>query len=176
MSTGRPDPAPRDVPDCADAEVAAPHGVAATNALAVAHAQRHGVAADAHTTRTPRAPHPSAPAVGTRATTTYVVADDDTATAVGHPDPTMLVLSSPTLALWFELASSRLLPAPGGDLRHVGVGIVVHHLDGAVVGDEVVVAAEVAGVDGRSVRFVCDAYEGTRLLASGVHQRLLLDG
>jgi len=82
-----------------------------------------------------RAPHLAAPAVGTRAVVAWPVTEADTAAAVGHPDPTVQVLSSPTLGLWFELSSGPVMPDPAGPHRHVGVGLVVHHLDLAHVGE-----------------------------------------
>jgi len=122
-----------------------------------------------------RAPHPAAPAVGTRAVVAWPVTDADTAAAVGHPDPTVDVLSSPTLGLWFELSSGPVMPDPAGPHRHVGVGLVVHHLDLAHVGDEVEVAIEVVAVAGRSVVMACDAWCDGRLVATGVHHRVVLE-
>ena len=119
-------------------------------------------------------PHPLAPEVGATARSVLRVEEPDTAAAVGHPDPTMLVLASPRIALWFELATSPLMPAPESGNRHAGVGILVHHLGTAAVGDDVIVETTVAAVSGRVVVFSCQATAGDRLIAFGTHQRVIL--
>lgn len=151
------------------------HLVRATLAGAVEHARAHGVDLDAQTPSPARDPHPAATPIGTVRRLVRTVGPQDTAAAIGHPDSDVDVLSSPTIALWFELAASDLMPPPGVGLRHVGVGIVVHHLDAARVGDEVEVTAEVTSVDGRAVRFACDAVLGGSLIATGDHHRVILD-
>ncbi|MEW6470800.1 MAG: hypothetical protein AB1679_00840 [Actinomycetota bacterium] len=120
-------------------------------------------------------PHRLAPPAGARATTVYVVGENDTAAAMGHPDAAMAVVGSPRLGLWFELATSPLMPAPDSGARHVGVGLVVHHLGSAVVGEEVTVEARVQATTGRAVVFALTATVDGRLVASGVHHRRILD-
>lgn len=161
------------VPSCDATALPGAHLVRATLRQAVAHAARHGVTLD-DDGRAPRPPHAAVPAVGARRVVRRTVAEGDTAAAVGHPDADVDVLSTPTIALWFELTASELLPAPGGDVRHLGVGVLVHHHDLARVGDEVVVAATVDAVDGRTVRFACDAWCDDRLVATGDHQRVVV--
>lgn len=119
--------------------------------------------------------HPRAPAPGAVASTERVVAIEDTAAAMGHPDASMTVLGSPQIALWFEVSTSDLMPDPDRDLSHVGVGILVHHVARAVVGETVKLTATVAAVAGRTVVFTCEARVGERLVALGVHQRVILD-
>ncbi len=161
---------------CEEWPIAAGFRVRGTLDVAAAHANRHGVepsppdeaGSDA------RPPHPAAPEVGATAVTRFEVSDDDTAAAMGHPNPDMAVLGSPRLALWFELASSPVMPDPTDGVRHVGVAILVHHLGMSHVGDVVEVRIEVVGVDGRTVHLVCDAWQGGALVASGNHQRVLL--
>ena len=119
--------------------------------------------------------HPGAPSVGEAALTTFQVTEADTAAAMGHPDPSMNVLGSPRIGLWFELATSPLMPEPGGGVRHVGVGLVVHHLAAAEVGEEVAVEAKVVDVSGRAVVFSLEATAGYRCVARGVHHRRILD-
>jgi predicted thioesterase len=120
-------------------------------------------------------PHPAAPSVGAAAVTTFRVTEADTAAAMGHPDPTMNVLGSPRIGLWFELATSPLMPDPGATVRHVGVGLVVHHLAVAEVGEEVAVEAKVVDASGRAVMFTLEATAGNRCVARGVHHRRILD-
>jgi predicted thioesterase len=123
-----------------------------------------------------REPHPVLPVVGSSVVRDLVVGSDDTAAAMGHPDPAVNVLGSPRISLWFEIVASGLLPEPTPDLTHVGVGILVHHLGKAEVGDKVTVKATVQAVSGRRVVFTCAATVRERLVASGTHQRVLLEG
>ena len=121
------------------------------------------------------APHAAAPAVGAVSVTRFPVTEADTAAAMGHPDPGVTVLGSPRIGLWFELATSPLMPDPGGAVRHVGVGLVVHHLGLAEVGEEVAVEARVVDAAGRAVVFALVATVGERCVARGVHHRRILD-
>ena len=159
---------------CEDTPIAGGHVVRATLEMARDHAAAHGVDLDGPP-RDPRPPHDEAPPVGSRTVVTRTVGPEHTAAAIGHPDEGVDVLSTPTIALWFELVASGLMPPPGGEVRHVGVGILVHHLDTADVGQDVELSAEVRSVDGRSVRFACHATCDGRLLATGDHQRVVLD-
>ncbi len=105
---------------------------------------------------------------------TFTVQTQDTAFSMGHPDPAVAVLGSPRISLWFEIAASRLLPDPGSNLTHVGVGIFVHHLGMARVGELFEVSARVEEVDRRRVVFSLEGYVGDRLIALGTHQRIIL--
>jgi predicted thioesterase len=122
-----------------------------------------------------RGPHPAWPTVGSSVVRDLVVGPGDTAAAMGHPDTEAHVLGSPRLALWFELVSCDLLAAPSPGLTHVGVGILVHHLDRSDVGDTVTVESTVASVQGRRGVFACRATTGERVVGLGVHQRALVE-
>jgi len=118
-------------------------------------------------------PATGAPDVGAVGTTTFTVTDSDTAHAMGHPDPEVTVLGSPRLSLWFEMASGAVMPPPARGIRHLGVGIFVHHLAPAYVGEVVEVSTEVVAVEGRRVVLDCEARVGDRLVAFGTHHRIL---
>lgn len=120
------------------------------------------------------APHPAMPALGTSISRELSVGVEDTAAAMGHPDASVNVLGTPRIALWFELVASELLVDRPQDM-HVGVGILVHHLEGAYIGEVVIVTASVVEVDGRRITIDCDAVAGQRLVATGTHSRLVLD-
>jgi predicted thioesterase len=122
-----------------------------------------------------RALHPALPAVGATVTRELRVAKEDTAAEMGHPDRSLDVLGSPRIGLWFEIVASELLPTPTSDLTHVGVGILVHHLARAEVGELVTVEAKVEAAAGRRVVFSCAATVGDRVVALGVHQRTMLE-
>ncbi len=119
--------------------------------------------------------HPALPTVGTTVAQDLTVGEDDTASSMGHPDPAMAVLGSPRISLWFELVASTALPDPQVGATSVGVGILVHHLGRAAVGETVEVTATVESVSGRRIAFSCAARVGERLVARGTHQRVLLE-
>lgn len=119
-------------------------------------------------------PHPAWPSVGSSVSQDLVVAAQDTAAAMGHPDEAVQVLGSPRLALWFEIVSCELLPEPSAELSHVGAGILVHHLGRADVGETVSVECTCASASGRRAVFTCRASIGDRLVGLGTHHRALL--
>ncbi len=119
-------------------------------------------------------PHDAWPAVGASVLSELVVGPEDTAAAMGHPDVAVQVLGSPRLALWFELVCCEQLPAPTPELSHVGVGVLVHHLGRADVGETVAVEATCASVSGPRAVFACRATVDGRLVGLGTHQRSLL--
>src|SRR5581483_11835693 len=57
-------------------------------------------------------PHAAGPAIGAVSSALFPVTDADTAAAMGHPDPGVRVLATPRLGLWFEVATSPLMPEP----------------------------------------------------------------
>jgi predicted thioesterase len=122
------------------------------------------------------APESWTPEVGAVSSLSFVVGMEDTAGARGHPDPEVKVLASPQLAAWFEITASAAMPTPPPGVRHLGVGILVHHLAAAHPGEEVVVRTTVTAVEGRRVLFDCEATVGERLVAFGTHHRVLRPG
>ncbi len=120
------------------------------------------------------APHPAWPTVGTVVTRELEVTEDDTAAAMGHPDPTVRVLGSPRISLWCELVSEEALPAPSSELTHVGAGILVHHLGEAHVGDRLTLAVTLESVSGRRGVFSCVLTLGDRLVALATHHRVVV--
>ncbi len=119
-------------------------------------------------------PHPAWPPLGTSVVQDLEVRAEDTAAAMGHPDDAVQVLGSPRLALWFEIVTCDLLPAPSAELSHVGAGILVHHLGRADVGETVSVECTAASVSGRRAVFTCRASVGDRLVGLGTHHRALV--
>ncbi|HEY3239760.1 MAG TPA: hotdog domain-containing protein [Acidimicrobiia bacterium] len=113
------------------------------------------------------------PEVGAVSSLSFLVAPEDTAAGQGHPDPEVKVLASPQLAAWFEITASAAMPTPPPGVRHLGVGILVHHLGAAHPGEEVVVRTRVTAVEGRRVLIDCEATVGERLVAFGTHHRVL---
>ena len=121
-----------------------------------------------------REPHPAWPPLGEAVSRHFEVGPDDTAAAMGHPDDDVQVLGSPRLALWFELVTCDLLPAPTAELSHVGAGILVHHLGAAALGETVTVECTAASASGKRAVFTSRAVVGDRLVALGTHHRALV--
>ncbi len=119
-------------------------------------------------------PDPVWPEPGTVVTRELEVTEDDTAAAMGHPDPSVRVLGSPRISLWCELVSEEALPAPSPELTHVGAGILVHHLGGAEVGERLTMAVTLESVSGRRGVFSCVLTSGDRLVALATHHRVVV--
>ena len=107
---------------------------------------------------------------GTSATTTVTVTPEMT---VGHVLPGMpLVYGTPTMILHMEIAATtaieRYLPA-----GHVSVGMAgaLRPLAATPVGHTVNPPARVTGVEGKSVLFEVEAWDGNRKIGDGTHRR-----
>ncbi|MDQ4008235.1 MAG: thioesterase [Actinomycetota bacterium] len=95
---------------------------------------------------------PSMPAPGATATVSHVVADDDTAAALGSGD--LPVLGTPRLLAWAEEATCTAIAADlDPALTSVGSRVRVEHLQPSPLRAAVSVRAELTDVDGRSMRF-----------------------
>lgn len=147
--------------------------VAATVAAAHDHLAMHVPPTTG--TQLTRSPHPAAPEVGALHRERRTVLIDDTASAMGHPDGDLLVLGSPRISLWFELATTPLMPPIDEQHGHVGVAILVHHLDAVGLNEEVEVSTVVTAVEGRLVTFACHARVDGRTVAMGSHLRVVRD-
>ena len=121
-----------------------------------------------------RPPHAAWPALGASVQRPLTVTADDTAAAMGHPDADVAVLGSPRLALWFELVTCDLLPAPSAEpeprrRRHPGAP----PRPGGRGGDRERRGELRVGLRRRAV-FTCRASVGDRLVGIGAHHRALL--
>lgn len=105
----------------------------------------------------------------------FEVGDQDTALAVGSGS--LPVLGTPRLVAWCEAATCAaidpLLP-PGA--TSVGTRVEVEHRAPSAIGRTLVVAAEVASVEGRTYRFrVRAAHEDGEEVASGWVTRAVVE-
>jgi predicted thioesterase len=111
---------------------------------------------------------------GLSAQQTFTVADDDTAAALGSGD--LPVLGTPRLLAWCEATTCAALAEElTGAETSVGTRITLEHLAPSPVGREVAVAASVAHVDGRLVRFTVAATDAGKLVGSGEVTRVVVD-
>ncbi len=91
-------------------------------------------------------------APGLLASVRMVVADTDTATAMGSGD--VPVLATPRLLALAEAASvAAVTPSLESGVTSVGTSVVMEHKRASPIGAEVVVEAELTEVDGRRLVF-----------------------
>lgn len=111
---------------------------------------------------------------GLSATEDHVVADGDTALAVGSGS--LPVLGTPRLLAWCEAATcAALAPVLGDHESSVGTRISLEHMAPSAVGAAVAVTASVVHVDGRLVRFSVAARQDGKLVGSGEVTRVVVD-
>jgi 2-hydroxychromene-2-carboxylate isomerase/predicted thioesterase len=112
--------------------------------------------------------------VGLSAVHAVVPGPEACASAIGNTG--VDVVSSPWLVGLLEEASHRLvrdLYEPGEGT--VGVQLTLSHLAAALPGREVCAHARLAAMDGRRLRFDVAAFQGTRELMRGTHERIVVD-
>jgi predicted thioesterase len=109
-------------------------------------------------------------AVGLTGEKTVTVTHDMT---VQHFLPTMpAVYATPVMILHMETTSAESIAAllPEGHVS-VGMAVNVRHLAATPVGRTVRVASRVAEVDGKTVLFEVEAWDGERKIGDGTHRR-----
>ncbi|WP_067904677.1 thioesterase family protein [Nocardia vaccinii] len=113
--------------------------------------------------------------LGLTASTEHIVADHDTASALGSGS--LDVLGTPRLLAWLENSTVKALAdhLPPGTTS-VGTEVSLRHLRATAVGDTICITSEVTGHEGRSVDFTVDAKaaDGT-CIASGTVRRAIVD-
>ena len=109
-------------------------------------------------------------AVGLTGEKTVTVTHDMT---VQHFLPTMpAVYATPVMILHMETTSAESIAAllPEGHVS-VGMAVNVRHLAATPVGRTVRVASRVAEVEGKTVLFEVEAWDGERKIGDGTHRR-----
>ncbi len=111
---------------------------------------------------------------GLSAAEEHVVADDDTALAVGSGS--LPVLGTPRLLAWCEAATClALVPVLNERETSVGTRVSLEHTAPSAVGAVVEVTASLVHVDGRLVRFSVAARQDGKLVGSGDITRVVVD-
>ncbi len=109
------------------------------------------------------------------ATLTFTVTSDDTAAAVGSGD--LPVLGTPRLLAWAEAATCAAVTqelAP--EQTSVGTHVSLQHRRASAVGEEITVRADVAGRDGRHLRFAVSALDSSGAeVGQGEVARVIVD-
>lgn len=104
----------------------------------------------------------------------FTVADVDTAEALGSGS--LPVLATPRLLAWCEAVTCAALAGELTDAEtSVGTRITLEHLAPSPVGQDVLVRASAAHVDGRLVRFTVAATDAGKLVGSGEVTRVVVD-
>lgn len=113
-------------------------------------------------------------ASGLRGEASLVVGDEHTAPSIGSGK--VRVLATPVMINLIEAAAlaavERLLP-PG--YQSLGTHLDVHHVAATPVGMRVIASAQVAGVEGRKIRFVVKAADEMDEIAHGTHERVVVN-
>lgn len=111
---------------------------------------------------------------GLRAEVHVVVAEEDTAVAVGSGD--VPVLATPRLLALAEAATVAAIDdhlEPG--MTSVGTSVALEHKAASAIGAEVVAVAQLIEVDGRRLVFNVEARENTRVVGAGRIERVVVD-
>ncbi|MGH3390266.1 MAG: thioesterase family protein [Actinomadura sp.] len=111
---------------------------------------------------------------GLRAEVHVVVAEEDTAVAVGSGD--VPVLATPRLLALAEAATVAAIDdhlEPG--MTSVGTSVALEHKAASAIGAEVVAVAQLIEVDGRRLVFNVEAREDTRVVGAGRIERVVVD-
>ena len=114
------------------------------------------------------------PSLGRRARFEQTVEAAHTADKYGNQG--VEVLATPVLCHWFERTSVMAIQAqlePGE--ATVGTRLSIEHLKATPKGMRVVVDAEVTAVEGRRISFRLEARDQRELVASGTHERYVVD-
>jgi len=111
---------------------------------------------------------------GTAATVSLIVAEKDTAVALGSGD--VAVLGTPRIVALCEEAAIAALAGslPEGETS-VGTSISIDHLAPTGVGGTVTATATVTEVDGKQVMFILVVKDGGRIAARGTHTRFIVN-
>lgn len=111
---------------------------------------------------------------GASATVRLEVAPPDTAIAMGSGD--LEVLATPrVVALVEEAAVLAVAPGIEENSTSVGTRIDMRHLAPSPVGSSVAATATVTAVDGRRISFEVEAIMGSLVVATGSHDRVIVD-
>lgn len=111
---------------------------------------------------------------GTSASISLVVADRDTAIALGSG--AVAVLGTPrVVALSEEAAVAALAGSLPEGATTVGTNITLDHLVATGVGSTVTATATVTSVEGRKISFSVEVRESDKLAARGTHSRFIVD-
>ncbi len=116
----------------------------------------------------------SAPKIGTRGETTFVVEPQHCIEFATDGMPA--VLSTPNLIGILERTARHAIgPFLAADERSVGVELDFRHLAPTPLGAQVTATARVIGVAGRFVDFQIEARDERELIVRGVHRRAVVN-
>jgi fluoroacetyl-CoA thioesterase len=111
---------------------------------------------------------------GLRGEARRVVTEEATAIALGSGD--VPVLGTPAvLALMERAACLAIAPAIADGDTTVGTSAQLEHRAPSRIGAEVVATAELVSVDGRALEFSCEVREGSTVVATAGHRRVVVN-
>ena len=112
--------------------------------------------------------------IGRSHTVEIVVTEELTADAYGNPG--VFVLATPALIHLVErTAFESMAPILEGEQGSLGIRLDVRHLAATPLGMRVWCTTELAEIDRRRLVFSVEARDEQELIASGTHERFLID-
>ena len=113
-------------------------------------------------------------AVGLRGTATRTVTEDLLASSLGSG--AVAVFATPALLAMIEdAAASSVAPLLAEGAVTVGVWVELEHLVASKPGARVRATSELTSIDGRTLTFECEAYDGEVLIGRARHRRAIVD-
>jgi fluoroacetyl-CoA thioesterase len=86
------------------------------------------------------------------------------------------VLATPVMIMIMENAAlNAMKPYLGDDESTLGTRVEVRHLAATPAGRHVTGEAEVTRVDGRRIEFTIRAADGSEVIGTGTHERVIID-
>lgn len=102
---------------------------------------------------------------------THLVSVDETAKFLGSG--TLEVYATPAMICHMEQASCKFAEQFGH--HTVGTKVDISHVRACKVGTEVMITAELTGIDGRKLEFHVTAKDCNGVIGEGRHQRFIID-
>ena len=112
--------------------------------------------------------------VGLKKSLAQVVAENDTALAVGSGS--LKVLATPKLIALVEKAAAELVEKNlSSELTSVGISVNIEHTAPTPVGMKIFAEVEIAEVDGRKIIFKVTAADEVGEIGHGQHERFIVN-
>ncbi len=104
----------------------------------------------------------------------FTVTREQTAIHIGSGS--ISVLSTPSMIMYMEIASGRLVHEniPQG-YTSVGTVVNIQHIAAVFEGNKVVAKSTVSKVENRKITFEVEVLHGDRLIGKGIHERFIVN-
>ena len=111
---------------------------------------------------------------GLKKTKTFTVKEEHTAYHIGSG--TVRVLGTPIMIAYMEITAMEMLNEHLDEAHTtVGTRVDIRHLAASPLGAQITVTAEVLEVDGAKINLKVDAWDGEKLIGTGLHGRYTIN-